>query len=437
LIKRRRFPNIYFGWWITLVTGILSGLAGVFYLNGLSVLFKPIASELSLSRAAASVAAGVGTVTNGLMFATTGWLSDRFGPKWVVITGMCILGTGLVLMNFITSPWTYYIVWGVIIAAGHTLGFTLAHDAMLTNWFVSKRGLALGLRFTIIGIVGVLVLPLISWITTTQGWRITCLIWAMVIFAGVPFALYFVKQRRPEYYGLLPDGAIAESDSEVGTDAMLAKGVEYAAGFQETEFTLKEAMRTPAYWILTVAWIIHGTVFPSFSVHCIPFLTDMGIDPVVAGSMMAMMVFFTIPSRFLGGFIADRIKKEHLKFLLAGVFLFTAAGIGVFLLSQTMAALYILLILMGFGAGTFTLLDIIVRGRYFGRKAYGSIQGSSVIIATPITFFAPVYVGWVYDNTGSYITAFTVFAAIAAFAAFLMCLLRAPKPPAHAGDIGT
>jgi MFS family permease len=435
LIKRRRLPHIFPGWWIMLVTAIISGLGGVFYMQGFSALFKPLSDELSLSRATASAAAGIGTACNGLVFLLSGWLSDRHGPKWVIIAGICLMVAGLVLMNFITSLWNYYIVWGVIIAGGHTLGFTVADDKILTDWFISKRGLALGLRFALVGIIGVITLPLISWLIATQGWRMTCLIWAGVIFVSIPFVLYFVKQRRPEYYGLLPDGAKAESGLEAGIDIMVARGVEYAARFQETEFTLRQAMRTPSYWVLTVVLTIGFVVFQSFNAHCIPFLTDRGIDPIVAGSMMAMMGFFTIPSRFLAGFIADRISRERLKFLPAGALLFMALGIGAFLLRQTVTSVYILLILFGLGGGPIIILDIVIRGRYFGRKAYGSIQGSAMIFTGPISLLVLVYVGWSYDITGNYMTAFTLLAAMAAFAAFLICLVRPPKPPANIDDI--
>ena len=210
---------------------------------------------------------------------------------------------------------------------------------------------------------------------------------------------------------------------------MIAKGVEYAVGFQEEEFTLSQALRTSSFWMLTVAWIVHGIVIRGFRIHCIPFLTDMGISPVIASSMMAMMIFFTIPARTFGGFIADRIKKEHLKFLLAIPFFFIASGIIAFLSNQNVPGAYIFLIMYGFGSGAFVPLDIMIRSRYFGRKAYGSIQGSSVILSAPISFLAPVYTGWIYDSTGSYITALILFAALTSLATLLMLLIRVPKPP--------
>ncbi|MFC1908642.1 MFS transporter [Chloroflexota bacterium] len=434
MIKRRRFPKIYFGWWMNLAMGLLSGSAGGFTQQGISVIFKPIASELGLSRAATSVATAIARFEGGIESPITGGLSDKFGPKWVVFTGTCFMIIGLVWMNFIHSVWAYYVAWGVIIATGHNLGFTIAHDKVLTDWFVSKRGLAFGVRFAILGAMGVIVLPIVSWLVITQGWRMTCLIWAVVIFAGIPFALYFVKQKRPEYYGLLPDGAAVEPGSEADIGAMIAKGVEYAASFHETEFTLKQAMRTSSYWMLVLSKCANGMIYGAINLHCIPFLTDMGIAPVVAAGMMAMMVFFTIPSRFLGGVLADRFTKERLRFLLMGAFLIQVLGITTFLLNQTVVTAYVFLILLGFGSGTMTPVDISTKGRYFGRKSYGSIQGTSNSFAAMMSLFAPVYTGWVYDVSGSYLTAFTTFAAIAAFGAFIVYFLRPPKPPAHVVD---
>ena len=261
------------------------------------------------------------------------------------------------------------------------------------------------------------------------------MIWAGVMFTGVPLSWYFVKQKRPEYYGLLPDGAKVESGSEADIDAIIDKGVEYAASFDETEFTLRQAMRTRAYWMIVMAWACSHLVVGGINIHIIPFLTDMGIDPIVAGGMMAMMVFFTVPSRFLSGFLADRVRKERLQFLLAGAFLCQAIGIAAFLLNQTIAMVYVFLILYGFGSGATTPLKLLMGGRYFGRKAFASIQGTSMMFAAPLSLLAPVYAGWIYDTTGSYISAFITFAALATFATFLMFLVRPPKPPAQVTDV--
>jgi MFS family permease len=433
-IMTSKSHKIFFGWWQALVTCTWGGLGGGFQGYGISVFFKPLAAELGLSRAVASLAAGTSRLEGGFVSPLTGWLVDKYGPRWVIFTGICIVGIGLALMYFINSVWQYILVWGVIVATGQNLGFGLAIDKSITDWFVKKRGLAFAMRFVLVGILGVIVLPIVTWLVTTQGWRMTNLIWAVVMFAGLPLLWFFVKQNRPEYYGLLPDGATVEEEA-AGTSQIIDKGVEYASSLGETEFTFRQALKTPTYWLLTVGWAAGQIAVGGITIHFIPFLTDMGIDPTVASGMMAIMVFFTIPSRFLAGFLGDRVKIDHLRFFLAGLFLLVAVGIAAFLLNQTTAMIYVFLILFGLGSGAGIVVRIIILGRYFGRKAFGTIHGTANMFAAPISFLAPVYSGWIYDTTGSYRIALITFAALAAFATFFICLVRPPKAPAEVTDV--
>jgi len=342
---------------------------------------------------------------------------------------------GLIFMNYITSALTYYVAWGVLVAAGHNIALTIAIDKTLTNWFIRKRGIALGMRLVLAGIGGVIVLPVVTSLIIAEGWRTTCLIWAGVMFVGIPILAFFIKQKRPEHYGLLPDGATVDSAVETDTRAILDRGVQYAASFQETEFTLRQAMKTRAFLFLLLSWACYIFIIGSFQVHCIPFLTDLGIDQTEAGNMMAIMVFFMIPSRFISGFLVDRVRKERLNYLSMGAFLLQAIGITAFLLHQTVPMIYVLLIFYGFGTGGPTLLQLAIGGRYFGRKAFASIQGTAILFSAPVALFAPIYTGWVYDTTGSYTTAFIIFVALAVVAALLMLFLRPPQMPETTADV--
>jgi MFS family permease len=435
LINRKKFSDIFPGWWLNIVTGLYTGLGHGFYGYGVSVLFKPLSIDLGLNRAGTAWATGIGRLQGSAEAPITGWLSDRFGPRWVIVTGTFIAACGLLLMYFIRSAWAYYLVWGVITAIGMNLALTIAVDKALTDWFIRKRGMALGIRFVIIGGCGVIVLPVVSWLVTTYDWRVTCLIWSLVMFTGVPMMWKFVKQKRPEYYGLLPDGVKVESGESTDLDAMIGRGVEYAAEYDETEFTLRQALKTPAYWLITISWIFAMAVAGAINTHCIPLLTDMGIDENVAGGMMAMMVFFTIPARFIAGVLADRVRKDRLQFLVAGTFVLQALGIGIFLLHQSVVTVYVLLVLYGFGTGAPTPLRLTIAGRYFGRKAFASIQGTSMVLTSPVALLSPVYAGWVYDNEGSYLPAFTTFVVMILIAAVLMSLMRPPGPPEQVTDI--
>ena len=433
--EEKSYPRLFWGWWIVLVTGIVSGLGVGFNNYGFSALFKPIAAELGFTRAATSVAAGIGRLEGGFDAPITGWFVDRFGPRWVMVVGITVMSLGLALMNFVSSLWTYYLVWGFIVGIGLNVSLTVTVDKTLTNWFVKKRGLAVGIKFALIGLIGVLILPVVTWLCVTYGWRFTCLIWAAVMLLGVPLVGFFVRQKRPEYYGYLPDGAQVDPGSGEGSKTMIDRGIEYASSFQEKEFTLRQAMRTSAYWLLVLIYGCHMTITGGLNIHCIPFLTDMGISPTLAGAMMGAMVFSTIPSRFLSGYFADRTTKGRLQFLLAGSLVLEAIGFAAFLLYPTVPMAFLLLIMYGLGSGAPTIMIIVMFSRYFGRKAYGSIYGTSNLFRMPASLLAPVYAGWVFDRTGSYKTAILMFMLIALFATLVICFIRPPRAPDQITDI--
>jgi len=435
LIKRRKFPKIFFGWRTVLASGILNLWGHGFRTYGFSALFKPIASELGFSRAVTSAAASVSRLQGGFEAPLSGWASDRYGPRWIVISGVFLIGVGLILMSFMNSMWVYYIVWGVLVGTGTNMALGLPADVAIANWFVKKRGLAMSTKWVFSGLSGVLILPLVAWLINTQGWRMTCAIGGVVMgLVGLPLAWFFFKQHRPEYYGLLPDGATA-GEEVIETDQMIDKGVEYAAEVEEVEFTLRQAMRTPTYWLLMVAGAMPALAEPVMNIHCIPFLTDIGIDPLKAAGMMAIMISASIPTRFIGGLIVDRVSRNRLRFLIAGIHAVQVAGISIFLLNQTVSMIYVWFILYGIGIGAAITIFPFMMVRYFGRKAFGSIDGSIALLMTPIGVAAPIYTGWIYDTSGSYTTAFALLAVLLSAAGIIFLFIKPPKTPAQVTDI--
>ena len=423
--------GVYFGWWLNLATSIISGTASGFT-QGISVFFKPIAAELGINRAVTSVASSIARLEGGMEAPIVGLLADRIQAKWIMVAGALIYGSGLVMMKFVVdSVWTYYIVWGLLVGTGNNLGYTIVVDKVLTNWFIRKRGLSYGVRFAILGLMQVAMLPVVSWLTIGWGWRQACFICGIVAFATIPFMLHFVKDDRPEDRGLIPDGERMSADiSAVAGTVKFHKNVPDTDA-EEVKFTLKQAMKTSSFWILTMSRCAFVLLIGGFNLHCINFLTDRGIELAVAAGLMSMMVFFTIPSRFFFGMLADHLNEDRQKYLLTGAFILMAVGITAFLLHPTTAIIYVLLILWGLGYGGITPADITIRSRYFGSKSYGAIQGITNLISAPFSFFGPIYAGWVYDIGGDYTNAFTSFAVIAAFTAVIISLVRKPKPPAQ------
>ena len=435
MIKRKKLPKVFFGWWTVLAGSFLSAWGFGYQVHGFAALFKPIASELGFSRAVTSVAASIGRLGKGFEAPLAGLLVDRFGPRFITAIGIFIAGLGLILMNFINSLWAFYVVWGVVLGTGINIGLELPLDKAITSWFVRKRGIALSVRWFFTGLAG-LVLSLVAWLISVQGWRMACVIGGLVMwFVGLPLAWLFVRPHRPEYYGLLPDGTATEAELDEDESRMIDRGINYASEVQEVEFTLRQAVKTPAYWLLIIAESVHIVGFSAILTHGVPFLTDMGIEPVKAAVLFGTIILISTPSRLIGGFLADRVQASHLRFLMAGAFLLQAVGLGSFLLNQTMAMIYVFLIFLWIGMGVALPLTAVIRARYFGRKAFGSIGGTSMIFLTPVGVAAPIYAGWVYDNTGSYMSAFTLFAALFGISAVLVSLAYAPKRPTQVTDI--
>jgi len=431
MFKKINLRHLFFGWWITFAVSFFFCLTTGYGTQGASIIFKPLSGDLNLDRASTSIAMGIAALQNGIAFPLAGWLCDKYGSKLLAVAGCCITGTGLILMYFINSAWQYYVVWGVLIAGGSTLGFSVSIDKVITNWFVRKRGLAFSVRFAIVAIVGMILLPVISILVTSLGWRTASLIWAFIAFGTIPVAFIFVREHRPEYYGLLPDGDKPGISRTANNSSVPANSVTISNDFEEQEFSLSQALRTPTYWLLTVIWVLYFAVGGGIAVHLIPMLTDAGISPVEAASLVALMALFSLPSRILTGIFADRMSKHHIKYLLGGMMVVMALGVWSLLLNfSSRGAVYLFLVLFGLGAAAFVPMDIIIRSRYYGRKAYGSIQSISMIFSAPISFFAPIFTGMIYDSNGSYMKAFFIFAILASITAVITFLLKVPKLPA-------
>ena len=425
--NKKRRSKIFFGWWTLLVTGTVSGAGIGFYCYGISVLFKPIALELGLSRAATSGAAGIGMMVGSLLAPALGWVVDRFGPRSAVFGGLFMTIFGLTLMNFINSTLGFYLVWGLLIGVGIHLGLTIAIDKALTNWFQKRIGLVMGTKFALIGLISAVTLPSVSCLVSKAGWRTTCLIWAVIMFLGTPLIAAFVSNKRPEDYGLLMNGDTIDPNEIKKPAHPFDRNTASATLSENAEISLRQAMRTRAYWILSLSFSIQLFIMAGFNTHCIPFLTEMNIDPIIAGGMMGIMIMFTIPSRFISGLLSDWVINDRLKRLLGMPFFFQAIGIGVFLANQASFTIYLLLVLYGIAHGLPTPLLIVITNRYFGRKAFGSIFGTFFLFSAPWALLSPIFTGWVFDKTGNYFIAFVIFELLCFLGITILAFLKPPN----------
>src|SRR3972149_8803697 len=207
-------------------------------------LLPPILDEFGWDRGMTAGAFSFGFLASAAWSPALGRLMDRRGPRWVLLLGVGLMGAGLALAPAVTRPGHLYATLGGVVGGGSMcLGYT-GHALFLPNWFVRRRGLALGLAFSGVGVGSIVLLPWMQRVIASSGWRAAC--WAMaVVVVLVLVPLNFLQRRRPEDLGLAPDGAAAAPPNGRGL-ARDDNVVDPAWG--AVDWTLARALRTARFW---------------------------------------------------------------------------------------------------------------------------------------------------------------------------------------------
>ena len=430
--SRRRLSNIYYGWWIVLASMSIMMIGSTFYWQGFSVFFLALQDEFDTNRAALSGAIALSQLEGGMLGPVGGYLVDRFGPRRMMIAGMSMMGAGFLIMSQVSSLAMFYIVFLAVISIGMSFGIRVPALVAPANWFIRKRGIAIGIALTGGGLGG-LFIPALGWLIATYGWRTTAVVAGLSVWIlGIPLAT--VMRRRPEEYGLLPDGQPVTQASRAGPLAAAAStegSPEQAAAddlrgqIVDADFTLRHALRMPVFWLLAVAFGLRQFAVGAISLHQVPFLVDSGRSLEAASGIFAIVVLTSIIGRLGFGWLADRFTPRHVMAVSM-----VLVALGALILSNVtsdwlLLAIFIVVYAVGWGGGAVTMSA--VRGAYFGRRAFGTISGTMDFFQMFGLVLGPVYAGFIFDATESYTIAFTSFAVSAALAAVLMLFLRAPE----------
>ena len=421
--------NVYFGWWTVLATAIVSAWSYATWGYGFGAYFKPLQQEFGWTRAQVSTAYSLNKLEGGLEGPMGGVLTDKYGPRVISVIGNFFAGLGLILMYFMNNLWQYVVIWGLIVSLGFNLGTIDPLEKALSDWFVKKRGRAIGLGRVGLALGGAVGPTAMTTLLIMYGWRTAFIIAGVLTWIiCIPTCWFLVKPHRPEYYGLLPDGDNRKDNSAQEPDAIKA-GQEYAMGVGEVEFTLRQAWRTRAFWILVGYNVLYSFFWSSIGVHQIPHLTDMGVDPLTASAVLGFMVLMSAPGRVIGGYLSDKLPIEKMKYILIVGYSLQAVGMLILIYANSIEMVYAFTALTGLGGGIGWTARAILRGRFFGRKAFATIYGTIVMIALPASIVSPIYVGWVYDMTQSYVGAFTQSLGLLVVVIISFLFLNPPKAP--------
>jgi len=414
-------PNVFYGWWIVLATSLIHMWgAGAFY-YGFTAFFNPIVGELGWSYAATSFAASLRSIEGGIASPLVGFATDRYGARRLLVLGSVLSGIGFILLGQIQTLWTFYVVF-VFLSVGSSLMFPVPGWTAVANWFVRKRGLALGALSGTMGIAG-LVIYLINWLIGLYGWRQTSVILGIGMWIiGIPCGL--MVRTRPEPYGLLPDGEIRPK-REAAEPAAAS-----SPSFQEgRDFSASAALKTRTFWMLATIVTVSAAALHAVVVHVMPYLISIHFTRHAAGLTASLLILVSATGRFILGWLTGRLDTRY---LMALALLLQAAGLLALAWAESMGMAALFVVLFGPGYGGVITLRLTMQAQYFGSKAFGAIQGIMMAILILGTMASPLISGYCFDLYGTYRPAWLVMALLLFLVIPLSILARPPVHPSQA-----
>jgi MFS family permease len=421
---KARTKKVFYGWWVVGAGTFLYflGIGSIFY--GFSTFFNPMVAEFGWSRTVTSGAYSLSRLEGGIEGPIIGPLIDKFGARKLIFIGVALAGIGFIAVSRINNALGLYLIFGLLISMGYNTGFFHATTTAAANWFIKKRSRALGFITTGGGLGGAAIVPLLALLITSFGWRWAAVsIGLIMLAAGIPLA--FVIRSRAEDKGMLPDGEVAIESPGAAAEAE-AKSVLDLEG--EINFTVREALKTRAFWTYIVAMMLRACILSSIVIHQIPHLVDVGIPYQAAANCLGIMIFISIPGRLLFGWMGDKFDKRLLMFISCMI---QAVGIWLFINVTSLWMAYVFVAVYGIGYGGAIPMSVALRGQLFGRKIFATIGGISSAFSAIGTVAAPVLAGYVFDVSGSYSVAFYVLLGLISLSGLAFLMIRWPKPPAR------
>jgi MFS family permease len=418
----RRF---YYGWVIVGLSMISMsfwfGLRTTF-----SVFFVALIDHFHWSRAEAAGAQSIALFVYTAISPVVGVFVDRIGPRKVILPGIILTGLGLFLCAQIQSLIQFYLFFGVIVGMGVICLSSVPSAIILTHWFERRRGTANGLAGVGIGIGILLLVPLFQHLISFRGWRFAYVIFSLLVLA-IPLPLNAIFLRnRPKGFDLLQDEDFFKSTHKTVHKNRSRQNEVFYQGVAQEGQTLKKLLKTSRFWFLIFFPTLTGFGVYIIIVHYIRYLVDLGVDPIRAASLFALIGALTAGFRFFWGWFSDRTTRE-ITFTLGGICF--SSGILFLLLFQYIpytVLLYLFAIFFGVGWGVTTPMYMCVsadlyRGRNFG-LIYGIVEGVLGIGSA----FGAWMGGYIYDQTQNYLWAF-ILAILMNFISIALVWFAAPR----------
>lgn len=419
--KAKEGEGIFYGWWIVVAATLVLCAQGVMF-YGFGILFPSILEEFKWSRALTSTIFSVQIATNSLFIILMGYLIDRFSPRLIISLGGLFLCVGYIVSSLTREIWHLYLFFGIIVGMGASSMY-VPPITVVTRWFEEKRGLALGIVVTGIGIGGFIGSPFLNLLIQSFGWRTALSILGVLIGVWV-FIAAMILIGRPEEKGLQPYGAAASlklHDQE--SSHILGDRPASSETGPNLNWDLWPALKTRAFLILFVMFFFAEVSLLGVMPHLFTYATESGIKNHIVSWAYGLIGATSLAGKVGIGALSDRTGRKAafiLSFALKGTaFLLLLSGPSVF-------SLYLFAALLGLSYGGWTPLFPATLGDYFGLNSMGKIFSILTLNFLLGGTCGPVLAGWIFDRVGSYFIAFVIFSLICYLAAILALFLKAP-----------
>ena len=383
--------------------------------TSIGVYFKPIVEEFGWLRGDLSLGISIGYFLFALSSPIIGLIIDRIGVRPVFIAGIVMMAVGFGLMSFVSRLWHVYVYFGVLVALGGASTTFVTVSATVIHWFEKRRGMALSIA-NAGGALGLLLMVyLAAFLIQRIGWRLAFVYSAVILAATTLPVILFVIRNDPKEMGLRPDGRTA--------DGRVA-GAPGAPSRNLAHLDWRQAMKPPPFFLISAGYFTCGFSVTMFTIHTIPYATDLGFDFQTAAWAVSFSGFFNVIGTLLAGVISDKTGRKN---ILGITYFVRGLSFVIFLLWQNLFTLYLFAAVIGLSYFATVPLTAGLTGDIYGSKNMGIIYGSMTGIHQ-IGSAVGVYLGGLmFDWTGSYRGAYMMAVVLLMGASLVSFMVRESK----------
>ena len=413
-----RLP-FYYGWVVVFAAGttVFARMAPSVFVLG--IFLSPISEEFGWSRTLIAGAVSVGAVASMFLSPVIGWAVDRYGARMILTVSMLILGVSVISLAWATVPILFYLGFAIGRIIFH-VPVQIGSGAVVSRWFIQKRGRAIGLLYLSGAVGGIVCIQIAS--LALSNWSIGAAWIALGVtvlaVSVLPSALLIVD--RPEDIGLEPDGLPAVSSDPITVD--LQSGQEPV----EVDWTLREAMATKPMWVMVGVVGVLFMIQAGVSVHVGAFYQDRGLGITVVASAITINGIVSGVGSLVWGAI---IERTPVRWAMAFLMVLSAISTMLLLAVHSLIAAFAVSAIIGVVAAGGNVIPPVAYASYFGRRSIGSIRGVGETGVQVGQTIGPLLSGLAFDINGSYKVAFLTFAILALISGVVITSSKPPNRP--------